>query len=111
MLTSIVIDIITFLIGILPFSIPSLPENVLSIINQVNDLFISALSIIKSILPWSYLVILLKLVLIVELGIFTYKYCKIIIKFFIYIIDKIIDIIKEVISKLGALIKRLIAMI
>ena len=87
----------------MPFDIPSLPSSFTDILSQVNNIFSSSIGFVKTILPWSYLSILLKLVLVFELGHFSYRFFILIYKFLSSVCLKIIEFTSSLVSKIGSL--------
>ncbi len=63
MLVSAIIHFFELIVSLIPFDVPAFPTDVSSIIDKFSDILSSSLSVIKSILPWNYFVILLRIVL------------------------------------------------
>lgn len=109
MLVSAIIHFFELIVSLIPFDVPAFPSDVSFIINKFSEILSSSLSVIKSILPWNYFVILLRIVLFVEIGIVTYKYSIIIFKVVYKIVEKILSVLLEVFTSLKEFIKRLFA--
>lgn len=109
MLVNAIIHFFELIVGLIPFDVPAFPSEVSSIIDRFGDILSSSLSLIKTLLPWSYFVILLRIVLVVEIGVITYKYSLIIFKVVYKIVEKLISILLEVFTSLQNLVKKLFA--
>ena len=111
MLVNVIIHFFELVVNLIPFDIPPFPSEVLSIINRFGDMLSNSLSLVKSLLPWSYFVILLRIVLVVEIGLITYKYSIIIFKIVYVVVEKLIAILLEVFTSLQNLVKKLFAVV
>lgn len=66
--------IITFLIGLIPFNIPSFPDDISSYLATFQGYIIDGIGFIKFFLPWSYVVVLLRILLAIIIALELYKF-------------------------------------
>lgn len=74
MIIKALLQLITGIIGLIPFSIPSLPENFTGFINQFKAIIQGGVNFVSSILPWTYIVTLLEIFLAIEVALHIYKF-------------------------------------
>lgn len=74
MIIKALLELIMGLINLIPFSIPSLPDNFSSFIEQFKDILQGGVNFISTILPYDYLVVLLEIFIAIELALCVYKF-------------------------------------
>ena len=74
MIIKLLFSLITGIIGIIPFEIPSFPIDVASYLETFKGYIFQGIGFIKFFLPWSYCVLLLKIVLGIIIALELYKF-------------------------------------
>ena len=74
MIIKLLFNLITGIIGIIPFEIPSFPSDVSTYLETFKGYIFEGIGFIKFFLPWSYIVLLLKIVLGILVAIELYKF-------------------------------------
>lgn len=68
------LELIIGLINLIPFSIPSLPEDFTNFMEQFKDIIQGGVNFVSTLLPYDYLVVLLEIFIGIELALCVYKF-------------------------------------
>lgn len=74
MIVKLLFTLVTGIIGLIPFNIPSFPADVSTYLETFKGYIFQGIGFIKFFLPWSYIVLLLKIVLGIVIALELYKF-------------------------------------
>lgn len=74
MIVKLLFTLVTGIIGIIPFEIPSFPADVATYLETFKGYIFQGIGFVKFFLPWSYIVVLLKIVLGIIVALELYKF-------------------------------------
>lgn len=74
MIIKALLELIMGLINLIPFSIPSLPDDFSNFIEQFKDIIQGGVNFVSTILPYDYLVVLLEIFIGIEVALCIYKF-------------------------------------
>ncbi|MGN1358444.1 MAG: hypothetical protein ACI4WU_03645 [Bacilli bacterium] len=74
MIIKLLLELIMGLINLIPFNIPSLPDNFSSFIEQFKTIIQGGVNFVSTILPYDYIIVLLEIFLGIEAAFHVYKF-------------------------------------